>query len=67
MCILCIYYVYQFNKGLIMKKLVDFRDLTEIVQTYANENCEGNFSLAVRVIIKKTLSNKDNNKGNNNE
>ena len=46
-----------------MKKLVDFRDLSKSVQSYADKNCEGNFSLAVRVLIKKAL----NNKGNNNE
>ena len=41
-----------------MKKLVDFRDLSKSIQSYADENCEGNFSLAVRVIIKKALKNK---------
>lgn len=38
-----------------MKKLIDFKDLINDVQSYADEHCEGNFSMAVRKLIKKGL------------
>ena len=38
-----------------MKKLIDFKLLGEQVQKYADENHEGNFSLAVRTLIKRGL------------
>jgi len=38
-----------------MKKLIDFKSLGEQVQKYADVNCEGNFNLAVRILIKKGL------------
>lgn len=38
-----------------MKKLIDFKNMVKDIQTYADEHCEGNFNLAVRVLIKKGL------------
>ena len=38
-----------------MKKLIDFKELWQAVQDYADINCEGNFSLASRQLIKKGL------------
>ena len=39
-----------------MKKLIEFKNLIKPVQDYADEYHEGNFSLAVRVLINKGLS-----------
>ena len=39
-----------------MKKLIDFGTLTELIQLYADEHYEGNFSMAVRQLINKGLS-----------
>ena len=39
-----------------MKKLINFKQIGKSIQAYADEHCEGNFSLAVRVLIKKGLS-----------
>lgn len=39
-----------------MKKLIDFKGLVYQIQGYANDHCEGNFSMAVRQLIKKGLS-----------
>ena len=39
-----------------MKKLINFKGLDILIQAYADENCEGNYSLAVRELIKKGLS-----------
>lgn len=41
-----------------MKKLINFKDLREAVQDYANEFCEGNYSLAVRELIRAGLFSK---------
>ena len=38
-----------------MKKLIDFKLLTAEIQKYADDNFEGNFSLAVRSLIAKGL------------
>lgn len=38
-----------------MKKLIDFKHLADKIQTHADENFEGNFSLAVRSLIAKAL------------
>lgn len=38
-----------------MKKLIDFKDLVESIQKYADKNCEGNFNMAVRKLITKGL------------
>lgn len=38
-----------------MKKLIDFKQLAEKIQKYADDNYEGNFSLAVRRLIIKGL------------
>lgn len=38
-----------------MKKLIDFGVLEVFIQVYADEHCEGNFSMAVRQLIKKGL------------
>lgn len=40
-----------------MNKLINFKMLGDEIQKYANENCEGNFSMAVRELIKKGLKN----------
>lgn len=42
-----------------MKKLINFKfsKLVSDIQEYADEHCEGNFSLAVRTLIKKGLIN----------
>ena len=40
-----------------MKKLINFKDVGELIEKYADEHCEGNFSLAVRILIKKGLVN----------
>ena len=40
-----------------MKKLIDFKSLIKEVQAYADEHCEGNFSMAVRHLVKKGLNN----------
>ncbi len=39
-----------------MKKLIDFKELVASVQVYADSNCEGNFSMAVRTLIKRALA-----------
>lgn len=39
-----------------MKILIEFKDLHEIVKKYAKDNCEGNFNLAVRELIRKGLN-----------
>ena len=38
-----------------MKKLINFKDLEKSIRAYADEHCEGNFSLAVRMLAKKGL------------
>lgn len=38
-----------------MKKLIEFKGLVRIIKEYADANCEGNFSLAVRQLIEKGL------------
>lgn len=40
-----------------MKKLIDFKDLSIAIQEYADLYCEGNFSMAVRQLIKEGLPN----------
>ena len=35
--------------------LVNFGDLKEIVQEYADKHCDGNFNMAVRQLIRKGL------------
>ena len=40
-----------------MKRLIEFKDLYDRVKLYADEKCEGNFSLAVRELIRKGLGN----------
>ncbi len=39
-----------------MKKLINFKGLVDQIQDYADVNCEGNFSLAVRMLVSKALS-----------
>lgn len=39
-----------------MKKLIDFHNHQKAIQEYADKYCEGNFSMAVRLLIKKGLS-----------
>lgn len=38
-----------------MKKLINFKGLLDSVQAFADKNCEGNFNLAVRVLIGRAL------------
>ena len=38
-----------------MKKLIEFKNMQEAIQEYADLFCEGNFSLAVRQLINKGL------------
>ena len=40
-----------------MKKVIDFKKLAVEIQAYADSNCEGNFSLAVRMLVRKALNN----------
>lgn len=59
---LLIYFQYatmgeQYHLGVEMKKLIDFKSVYLSVKEYAEKNCDGNFSLAVRVLIKKGLAN----------
>lgn len=42
-----------------MRKLQDFKNLESQIAKYAKENCEGNFSMAVRQLIKKGLNKKE--------
>ena len=44
-----------------MKKFIDFKDLWQEIQRYADKYCEGNFSMAVRKLIKKGLENEQTN------
>lgn len=41
-----------------MKKLIVFKELGNSVQKYADKHCEGNFSMAVRELIRKALGEK---------
>ena len=38
-----------------MKKAINFKSLEVEIRRYADKYCEGNFSLAVRVLVKKGL------------
>jgi len=38
-----------------MKRLIDFKDLYKEVKRYADEHCDGNFTFAVRQLIRKGL------------
>jgi len=40
-----------------MKKLIDFKNMFQAIQDYANEHCDKNFSMAVRQLIRKGLEN----------
>ncbi len=51
-----IYLVYLLYIGASMKKLIEFKGLDKAIQEYADLFCEGNFSLAVRQLINKGLS-----------
>lgn len=39
-----------------MRKLINFKGLLDQVQAYADEHCEGNFNLAVRVLVGKGMN-----------
>lgn len=39
-----------------MKKAIDFKEIEERIQAYADLHCEGNFSMAVRKLVKIGLS-----------
>ena len=41
-----------------MNKLIDFRNMQKEIQAFADENCEGNFSQAVRMLCKTALTNR---------
>ncbi len=40
-----------------MKKLIDFKELWQAIQDYADKHHEGNFNLAVRKLVKEGLGN----------
>lgn len=40
-----------------MRKLIEFKGLVVRIQDYANKHCEGNFSLAVRHLVRVGLRN----------
>ena len=40
-----------------MKKLIDFKNMQQAIQDYADKNCDENFSMAVRVLIREALAN----------
>ena len=40
-----------------MRKLIDFKELSQAIQAYADTHCEGNFNMAVRKLIKEALKN----------
>lgn len=42
-----------------MRKLIDFKSLEKQIAKYAKDNCEDNFSMAVRQLIKKGLNKKE--------
>ena len=42
-----------------MSKLIDFKELEKDIQKYADDNFEGNFSMAARQLIKKALTSKE--------
>jgi hypothetical protein len=48
------YYGFNLNGGC-MKKLIIFKDLGARIKAYADKHCEGNFSLAVRELVRKGL------------
>lgn len=35
--------------------LIDFRNQIEAIQKYADDNCDGNFTMAVRMLIRIAL------------
>lgn len=39
-----------------MKKLIDFKNLVDDIQAFADEHFEGNFSQAVRMLIIRGLN-----------
>lgn len=39
-----------------MRKVIDFKNLNDEIQAYADKHYEGNFSLAVRSLIAKGLA-----------
>ena len=43
-----------------MKKWIDFKSLYLAVKEYADENCEKNFNMAVRQLVKKDLKESNN-------
>jgi len=45
-----------------MKKLIDFQEMWKTVQHYADKNCEGNFNMAVRKLVKEGLKNAEHDK-----
>jgi hypothetical protein len=40
-----------------MKKLIDFKNMWQAIQYYADKHCDKNFSMAVRQLVRKGLSN----------
>jgi hypothetical protein len=55
MCILNIYKAME--RKMKSKRLIDFKDAYILVKKYAEDHCEGNFSMAVRKLIKKGVKN----------
>ena len=52
---LCIYLLYLLYIGFEMKKLIEFKEMCQDIQLYADNNCDGNFSQAVRQLVKLSL------------
>ena len=46
------------NKEYKVKKLINFKDLEKAIKDYADKFCEGNYSLAVRELVREGLFNK---------
>ena len=42
-----------------MKKLIDFKEMWQAIQHYADKNCDGNFNQAVRRLVKSGLKQDD--------
>jgi len=39
-------------------KLIDFKGEAEAIQKFADANCDGNFSMAVRMLCRTSLTNR---------
>ena len=55
MRIACILNAYLSYIEVNVKKAIDFKESEILIQQYADKYCEGNFSMAVRILIKIAL------------